>query len=144
MAQLHIDRYYRADADRIWQILTDFEAKNSKKIKVEILEPGDEQKNREGLIREIQMNGTKIREKILTINPKESIEYELLSGAPVHDYYGTVFVYPEREGTTVRWVVTFKSNFPWPEWLIKKRAAKIINEILDEFSKVIQESTGQD
>jgi hypothetical protein len=143
MAQLHIDRFYLVDSDRIWELLTDFEAKKSKKLRVKILEPGDEKNNRKGLIREIQMNGTKIREKILTIIPKESIEYQLISGAPVHDYFGTVFVYPERKGTTIRWVVTFKSNFPWPEWLIKKRATKMINEILDEFSKVIQEPAGQ-
>ncbi len=137
MAQLHLDRFYQADPDQIWQLLTDFEARKSKKINVKILEPGDASKNQAGLIREIQMNGTRFREKILTVTPKESIEYQLLSGAPVHDYYGTVFVYPEKEGTTVRWVVTFKSNFPWPVWLIKNRAIKAIGSILDEIGNAV-------
>jgi hypothetical protein len=138
MAQLHIDRYYRSDVDQVWQILTDFEATKSEKIKVKILEPGDSDRNRVGLIREIQMNQNRFREKILTVTPKESIEYQLLSGAPVHDYFGTIMLYPEKEGTTVRWVVSFKPNFPWPEWLIKKRTIKMIERILDDIGEAIQ------
>ena len=73
-------------------------------------------------------------EKILTVKPQESIEYQLLSGAPVHDYYGTIFVYPGRKYTTVRWVVTFRANFPWPDWIVRKLAIKKIHQVLDEIA----------
>jgi hypothetical protein len=139
MAQFHIDRFYHANVDQIWQFLADFEAKKSQKIQTKILETGDASKNQAGLVREMKYNGTRIREKILSVTPKESIEYQLLAGVPVHDYFGTVFVYPEREGTTVRWVVTFKSNFPWPEWLIKKRALRYIEGFLDDMQEALKD-----
>ena len=140
MGQVHIDRLYPADAEKVWQILSDFEATSIPNLKVNVLEPGNRNKNNTGLIREISLNGNKIREKILSVTPGESIEYQIISGAPVHDYFGTIFIYPEREGTTVRWVATFKTSFPWPEWIIKKRAIKMISKIMDEIGKAIGES----
>jgi hypothetical protein len=138
MVQFHIDRLFQSDAEKIWQFLTDFEARESKKMKVKIIEPGDPNNNQVGLIREIQMNGKSIREKILSVIPKESIEYQLIGGAPVYDYFGTIFVYPERVGTTVRWVTTFKTKFPWPEWLVKKRAMRFIEGILMDMEQAVQ------
>lgn len=137
MVQFHIDRLFQADAEKVWDFLMDFEARKSEKMQVRIIEPGDPGKNKVGLLREIQMNGKSIREKILSVTPKESIEYQLIEGAPVHDYFGTVFVYPERIGTTVRWVATFKTKFPWPEWLVKKSAMKFIESIMDDMEKSI-------
>jgi len=144
MAQFHVDRFYRATPELIWKFLNDFEASRSERIHATILEPGDPDHNNSGLIRELKINGATIREKILAISPGESIEYQLISGVPVHDYYGTIFVYPEREGTTVRWVVSFKSDFPWPEWLIKRRAVRHIESILDEMAKVVQDTTDKE
>jgi hypothetical protein len=138
MAQLHIDRLFHTGPANVWQILSDFEARNLQGLKVEILDPGNKENNHVGLIREIRTNGTRVREKILTVTPQESIEYQLLSGAPVHDYFGTIFLYPEREGTTVRWVITFKTSFPWPEWIVKKQIIKTINNILDQIGKAIK------
>ena len=137
MAQLHIDRLFQADAEKVWQVLVDPDRKNLNDIRIEIIEPGDKDKNHKGMIREVRMNGRRFREKILTVIPKESIEYQLISGAPVHDYFGTIFLYPERIGTTLRWVVTFKTSFPWPEWLVKKMITRNLNYILDEIGKVI-------
>lgn len=137
MAQLHIDRQYDAEPGRVWHILSDFEAKHLQGLKVEILDPGNKENNHVGLVREIRTNGTRVREKILTVTPQESIEYQLLSGAPVHDYFGTIFLYPEKKGTTLRWVVTFKTSFPWPEWLVKKMITRNLSHILDEIGKVV-------
>ena len=135
MGQFHIDKDIPAEPDKIWSILTDFEQKNDKNTTVEILEPGDPEKNMQGLVRKVTTGKKVVTEKILVVRPKESIEYQLLSGAPVHDYFGTIFLYPGRKTTTVRWVVTFRSNFPWPEWIIKKAAMKKVHMVLDEISE---------
>jgi hypothetical protein len=139
MVQFHTDRLFQAGPEKVWDILTDFEGNKNKKMKVKVLEPGDPDHHKAGLVREIETNGKTFREKILNVIPKESIEYQLLAGAPVSDYYGTVFVYPERKGTTVRWVATFKSKFPWPEWVIKKRALRFIEGILDDMENALKD-----
>ena len=134
MGQFHIDKDIPAEPDKIWSILTDFEQKEDKNTTVEILEAGDPEQYQKGLVRKVITGKDSVTEKILVVKPKESIEYQLLSGAPVHDYYGTIFLYPGRKATTVRWVVTFRSNFPWPEWMIKKAAMKKIHKVLDQIA----------
>lgn len=131
MKQFHIEKDIPADPETIWQILTDFEQGDDPDTRVEILEPGNPDHHYQGLVRKVTTGRDSVTEKMLLIKPTESIEYQLLSGAPVHDYYGTIFLYPGRKFTTVRWVVTFRSNFPWPEWLIKKIAMNKIHKVLD-------------
>jgi hypothetical protein len=135
MGQFHIDKDIQSDPKKIWDILTDFEQKNDPNTSVEILEAGDPENHHRGLIRKVTTGKDSVTEKILSVNPIESIEYQLLSGAPVHDYYGTIFVYPGKKFTTVRWVVTFRANFPWPEWMVKKLAMNKIHKVLDEIAK---------
>ena len=135
MGQFHIDKDIPAEPDKIWSILTDFEQKDDKNTNVEIIEPGDPENHRKGLVRKVITGKDTVTEKILAIKPMESIEYQLLSGAPVHDYFGTIFLYPGREATTVRWVVTFRPNFPWPSWMIRKIAMKKIHRVLDQIAK---------
>ena len=135
MGQFHIDKDIPAAPDKIWSILTDFELKNEKNTTVEIIEAGDPDKHKQGLVRKVITGKDSVTEKILVVKPKESIEYQLLSGAPVHDYFGTIFLYPGRSATTVRWVVTFRPNFPWPEWMIKKVAMKKIHKVLDQIEE---------
>jgi hypothetical protein len=139
MAQLHIDQFFRTDREKLWAIFTDFEASFSQSIDVTVLEYGDPEDNEKGLIREIYINRKKLREKIIKIVPKESIEYQLISGVPVHDYFGIINLLPEKEGTTVRWIVTFKTKFPWPEWLIKRASRKNIKMVLDDIGKAVEE-----
>jgi hypothetical protein len=131
MGQFHIDRDIPAHSDKIWKILTDFEQKGDSDIKVDILADGNPDNYGEGLTRKVTTGQDSVTERILTIKPGEYIEYQLLSGAPVHDYYGTIFIYPGRKTTTVRWVVSFKANFPWPGWLIKRFSMKKIHQVLD-------------
>jgi hypothetical protein len=135
MGQFHIDRDIAADPDRIWSVLTDFKQENDPNTTVEILEPGDPDKFQQGLVRKVTEGKDSVTEKFLVVKPKESIEYQLLSGAPVHDYFGTIFLYPGRKFTTVRWVVTFRANFPWPDWIIKSLAMKKIHKVLDEIAE---------
>ena len=135
MGQFHIDKDIPAEPDKIWSILTDFEQKDDENTTVEIIEPGDPEQYQKGLVRKVTTGKDSVTEKILVVKPKESIEYQLLSGAPVHDYYGTIFLYPGRKATTVRWVVTFRSNFPWPEWMIKKAAMDKIHKVLDQIAE---------
>jgi hypothetical protein len=134
MGQFHIDKDIPAEPEKIWNILTDFEQKNDPDTSVEILEPGDPDNHQKGLVRKVITGKDSVTEKILAVKPNESIEYQLLSGAPVHDYYGTIFVYPGKKLSTVRWVVTFRANFPWPAWLVKKFAMKKIHKVLDEIA----------
>jgi len=134
MGQFHIDKDISSDPEKIWSILTDFEQKNDPNTSVEILENGDPD-NHQGLVRRVTTGKDSVTEKILSVKPIESIEYQLLSGAPVHDYYGTIFIYPGKKFTTVRWVVTFRANFPWPEWMVKKIAIKKIHHVLDEIAE---------
>ena len=131
MKQFHIEKDIQADPEKIWRTLTDFSESDDPDTKVEILESGDPEHHLQGLVRKVTTGRDSVTEKFLMIRPMESIEYQLLSGAPVHDYYGTIFLYPGRKATTVRWVVTFRSNFPWPEWLIKKIAMNKIHKVLD-------------
>ena len=102
MGQFHIDKDIPAEPDKIWSILTDFEQKDDVGTTVEIIEPGDPEKHYKGLVRKVITGKDSVTEKILVVKPKESIEYQLLSGAPVHDYYGTIFLYPWRKSTTRR------------------------------------------
>ena len=134
MGQFHIDKDIPAGPEKIWHILTDFEQKNDPDTHVEILEKGDPDNHHQGLVRKVTTGKDSVTEKILVVKPKESIEYQLLSGAPVHDYYGTIFLYPGKNFTTIRWVVTFRANFPWPEWMIKGMARKKIHKVLDKIS----------
>jgi len=135
MGQFHIDKNIPAEPDRIWTILTDFEQKDDESTTIEIIEPGDPEKHHQGMVRRVNTGKDSVTEKILVVKPKESIEYQLLSGAPVHDYYGTIFLYPGKKDTTVRWVVTFRPNFPWPEWMIRKAAMNKIHKVLDEIAE---------
>jgi len=135
MGQFHIEKDIPATPEKIWVVLVNFEKIDDPDAIVEILEPGDPENNFEGLVRTIKIGKTIIKEKILTVKPMESIEYQLLSGAPVHDYFGTLFLYPGKEFTTIRWVVTFRANFPWPEWMIKSAAKKKIHKVLEEIAE---------
>jgi hypothetical protein len=135
MGQFHIDKDISAEPDKIWKIFTDFEQKDDPNTTVEILDPGDDENYQQGLVRKVTIGKDSVTEKFLLIKPMESIEYQLLSGAPVHDYYGTIFLYPGKKYCTVRWVVTFRSNFPWPEWMVKRFAMKKIHAVLDEIAE---------
>ena len=135
MGQFHIEKNIVAAPEKIWEILVDFEKKDDPDVIVEIVEPGDPENHLTGLERTIKTGKSIIKEKILTVKPMDSIEYQLISGAPVHDYFGTLFLYPGKEFTTLRWVVTFRANFPWPEWMIKKAAKKKIHKMLDNIER---------
>jgi len=135
MGQFHIEKNIVAAPEKIWEILVDFEKKDDPDVIVEIVESGDPENHLTGLVRTIKTGKSIIKEKILTVKPMDSIEYQLISGAPVHDYFGTLFLYPGKEFTTLRWVVTFRANFPWPEWMIKKAAKKKIHKMLDNIER---------
>jgi len=132
MGQFHIEKDIPADPEKIWKVLTDFEQKNDPEVQIEILEKGDPEKHHQGLVRKVKTGKDEVVEKILLVKPMETMEYQLISGAPVHDYFGTIFLYPGKKATTVRWVVTFRPNFPWPNWMIKKFTMKKIHQVLEE------------
>jgi hypothetical protein len=64
-----------------------------------------------GQTRELKTWTGTVRERVTAAERHRSLSYELLSGAPVRNYRGSLTLAPSRIGTTLTWGIEFDA--PW-------------------------------
>lgn len=66
-----------------------------------------------GTVREVEIAGATVTEKVVAWDPPHSYAYEMTGGAPLAGHHGEVHVIPEGGGTRVRWAVRFRPRIPF-------------------------------
>lgn len=135
MAEFTLQRTFKAPPQVLWEVLSDFEHSRSPRMKVNLLEKGNPHAHNIGAVRRIEWNGQAFKEKLTAVDPGRFFTYQLLEGAPVKDYFGTIALRPHQGGTYLEWKVTYRPKFPWPACLINWKAKQTIRRILDEIER---------
>ncbi len=143
MAGFTIKRIIHTPADLLWEQLSNFSEPASPALEVVIERPGDPASHQVGAIRHLFIGGNELREKLLRVDPQQrSFSYQLLSGAPVTNYRGTVIVREHnRHSSLVEWRVTFNPVFPWPARVIAWLGRQSVDAVLDELEKAREAET---
>jgi len=131
---------YPFPADRMWSIFSDFGKSTNPSAVIALEKEGDPDNFNIGAIRSTRIGKDTFREQLTAYEPGRSLTYQLLSGAPVDEYYGTVAIHSRGDDRAeVEWSVACKPKFPIPGWVIEKNAKKVIKGILDELYDVLME-----
>ena len=93
----------------VWHLLTDTASDHRwagiRSMRVE--QAGDGPTGRVGDIRAVTSWVGTVRERITTFEPEHRMSYELVPGALVRDYHGSIVLEPHDNGTRVTWTVEF-------------------------------------
>lgn len=138
MASFTIKRILHVPPDRLWQHLSDFTGSQGPRTEVLLEEPGDPDHFHTGAVRRLILGSDQLREKLIRVDPQRRLlSYELLSGAPVRTYRGTVIVDAFHDHSLVTWRVRFQPVFPWPASLVGGYARRSINVMLDDLEEAL-------
>jgi hypothetical protein len=141
MHHFSVIKLFPFPASHMWSIFSDFSKSTNPSAVIELVEEGDPDNYGIGAIRSTRIGKDTFREQLIAYKPEQSLTYQLLSGAPVEDYYGTITIRPvDEDHAEVEWSVECKPNFPIPAWIIEKNAKKVIKGILDELLSVLTQS----
>lgn len=132
-----IQKSFPVSRERVWSIFSDFGVSSTPSTKIELESQGDAERGHIGAIRRIYIGRDVYREKLTEYQPGKLLSYQLLDGAPVDDYFGTIEVDGDDQQSTVIWTVRFRPRFPVPAWMVEKNASRVINGILSELYTVL-------
>jgi uncharacterized protein YndB with AHSA1/START domain len=101
----------QASPEMVWSVLLDTSGwpRWAPVRSVVIEQAGDD--DTVGEIRELKTWGGSVRERVTAAERHRRLSYELLSGAPVRNYRGSLTLEPSQMGTTLTWGVEFDA--PW-------------------------------
>jgi uncharacterized membrane protein len=137
MSEFTVQHDYPVSREVLWEIFSDFGRSSNPSAEIHMETEGDRDNHRIGAVRRIVIHGQSYREKLTAFVPGQSITYELLDGAPVENYTGTIAISGADQRSTVHWRVKYKPRFPVPGWMIEKNARKVISGILAELHDVL-------
>ena len=135
-----IRKSFPVSRERMWSIFADFGVSSTPSTKIELESQGDAERGHIGAIRRIYIGRDVYREKLTEYQPGKSLSYQLLEGAPVDDYSGTIEIDGDDRQSSVTWRVRFRPRFPVPAWMVEKNAAGVINGILNELHGIVSNS----
>ncbi len=130
MAGFVVKHHFTASPEAVWAILSDFGRAPAPSIEVRLEAPGNPNNHQVGAVRQLTAGGRSFREKLTAVDPGRFLTYQLLSGAPVRRYYGTIALRPENGGAYVEWKVTHRPRFPYPAFMINRQAKKAVRQVL--------------
>jgi carbon monoxide dehydrogenase subunit G len=106
--------------EQVWDVLQDHQGMStwSPGVRVSLERQGQPTANGIGAIRAVRMLGLTIREQVTGMDPQERLAYRALSGIPLRDYAGEVFLAPDPAGTGVTWTLSTSSRLPGTRMLL--------------------------
>lgn len=134
MSRIEVWRTIDAPLEKVWRNISNFQ-KPIGKIAVSPLSNGDPSRNGVGTERMITFQNRTMRERIESVEPGKSFDYDLVAGTPTKAYHGHAEFMRNGNQTDIRWLGEFKPRIPGSAWLIRKNAKKNINLLLDELEK---------
>ena len=132
MITLSIKRKLNISADKLWNLFGDFGCSLSQDIDVKLEKEGKSDSNGVGSIRIVTIGKRQFRERLENKNPPHSISYSLLSGAPVKDYTGDIYIEPINTNTLLTWKIQFRPKILGTGWIVKIFVNRTINYILHQ------------
>jgi hypothetical protein len=140
MTTFTIIRDTELPAKEVWNILSDFTRSPTSAFTVKVEKKGDSRSNGIGTIRILNIGKRRFRERLESVEPPNLFTYQLLSGAPVKEYFGTVDVQSRNSTALINWNVKFTPKIIGTGWIIKRLAKRTINHVIDEIiSEYLQE-----
>jgi uncharacterized protein YndB with AHSA1/START domain len=106
--------------EQVWDVLQDHRGMStwSPGVTVSLEQPGESTDNGVGAIRAVHMLGLSIREQVTGVEANERLAYRALSGIPLRNYAGEVFLAPDPAGTGVTWTLSTSSRLPGIRFLL--------------------------
>jgi uncharacterized protein YndB with AHSA1/START domain len=83
-----------------------------------------------------------MKERVVSLEPEERLEYELLSGLPVRKYRGVVTLTDEGDGTAIHWRASFKSPWPFLGGLWRGAMLKVISDVSERLARFVKTQPG--
>lgn len=137
MHEFTLQHDYPVSRKILWDVFSDFGRSSNPSAQIHLESDGDPANHRIGAVRRVVVHGQGYREKLIDFVPGQSLTYELLEGAPVVTYTGTIEISGDDRQGRVCWKVKYKPRFPVPGWMIEKNARKVISGILTELHDVL-------
>lgn len=137
MITLSLKRELKIPPDKLWDILGDFGRSLTPDINVKLEKKGKPELNGIGSVRIVTIRKKQFYERLEHLEPQNNISYSLLSGAPVKDYTGNIFMEPIETNTLVTWNVQFRPKVLGTgliiRWFVKRTINYIISQIELEY-----------
>lgn len=114
MPYVEIEGHINAPAAAVWECLSDHAGLSRWSLfDVELVRPGERNRNGLGCIRALSAPGLRIVEEVTAYDEGSQYTYTVRSGAPFKSHQGDVFVWCEGGSTRVRWSIRFESRIPF-------------------------------
>jgi uncharacterized protein YndB with AHSA1/START domain len=141
MARVHLTRHIAAPPETVWEILADHRGMPGWTLlrAVELEREGDPAPNGVGAIRKLKPPaGPAMREEVTRLEPRERLDYRMLSGAPVRDYEAKVLLTPAGGDTHLDWSVTFQPRVPGVQIAVDR----VISMLVKGLTKAAEQRSG--
>jgi len=111
--------------------------------KGKLLKEGHEHPAGVGALRQLTRFGEKVVEEVMTFEPKQRMDYRLISGAPVKFHFGRIDLSTSADGRVfVDYSIRFKARIPGTQWLMRliiggrmKRATERLKTLCEQRSR---------
>jgi uncharacterized protein YndB with AHSA1/START domain len=101
----------RAPMEHVFECITNHEdMSNWAGARVRLIREG-EPRNGVGAVRQMNMGGLKLNEKVVRFDPPSSYEYTIVKGLPV-DHRGSVILTQEGDDVRLDWTIEMNSRIP--------------------------------
>ena len=135
MGTVTVERRLNIPLEKVWSVAGDFTKSPDPSLPITIIKEGEDS-NRIGCERQIKSGKTIIHERLVAIDPPNSLTYIMLSGAPVKQYLGKVTLTAEGDTTIIKWSSVFTAKVPGTGWIVKMVTKKNYNKFIDELEKI--------
>jgi uncharacterized protein YndB with AHSA1/START domain len=132
MQEIDVKAESEAAPERVWALLAD--ARSWPRWA-----PFDEAMVEEGAglgeLRRFQTGRRTTRERVTGFEPPKRLEYELVSGIPIHDYRAEVTLAPAGDGTAIRWHSHFRAKIPGTGGLARRSLERFIEQTAEGLAR---------
>jgi hypothetical protein len=135
MGSVTVERRLNIPLEKVWSVAGDFTKSPDPFLPITIVKEGEDS-NRIGCERQIKSGKAIFHERLVAIDPPNSLTYIMLSGAPVKQYLGKVALFAEGDITLIKWTAVFTAKVPGTGWIIKMTTKKNFNKFIDELEKI--------
>jgi hypothetical protein len=136
MSSLTAERIINAPLKKVWLAAGDFKRSPLQSLPIEIVKEGDASRHGIGCERKITSGKRVIHERLISIDPPYSYEYEMLSGIPAKRYYGKVELRTAGSSTSVKWSAEITPKYPGTGWIIRMITGRNFVKFLNELENI--------
>ena len=138
--EIQEQRFFNAPVEDVWKIIEDHCGMDRWLVpgmKIRLDPEGEPSPNGVGAVRIIERQGFRVTEEVLAFEPPNHMAYTVLSGFPIKNHRGEIYLKEQNGGCELSWNITFEGKVPGLGWPMKLIVRRVIGKGLNRLGEIL-------